>query len=80
MSILRDNPGRREARFAPAITCVHARVGLCSHCLDDFERDPVAYLNFGFHPAGIARWKAFCEEMAHRYRDASTPPSDDVPF
>ena len=45
------------------LTCIHQSSGLCSECQEAYLVDPQAYMDYGDHPVGIARWNAFREEM-----------------
>lgn len=51
----------------PALTCIHRealnRLGLCSSCKEEFETDPLAFIEYGSHPEGIRRWEALQAEM-----------------
>lgn len=66
------------------LTCNHRESGLCPECRDDYETDSSAWLEFGCHPAGQARWEEFRREMdakAAREREAESqrcwaPPAD----
>jgi hypothetical protein len=67
------------------LTCVHADQGLCPACQAEYEEDPQAWIEFGDHPAGLARWKpvqdAMDREAEDLARDGLLPPSDDtIPF
>lgn len=48
----RDNPH--------SLTCVHNSLGgysgLCLHCQEEYKSDPVHYVMYGNHPAGLERW------------------------
>jgi hypothetical protein len=65
--------------------CIHAASGLCPDCRDAYEEDPSGYLDYGDHPAGLARWQALQAEIA---ADSASPESraesqeseDDLPF
>ncbi len=49
--------------------CVHPRTTrLCGECQQLFDRDPLGYIEWGEHPAGIARWQALQEEIAEAAR------------
>jgi len=37
--------------------CIHQEHGLCARCTEAWEEDPMAYLEFGDHPAGVRRWE-----------------------
>ena len=52
------------------MTCIHATAGLCPACQAEYDYDPDAYLEYGDHPAGLARWRALQEDIAH---DACQP-------
>lgn len=64
------------------LTCTHAERGLCAQCQVEFDEDPMAYLEYGSHPDGEARWKALLEEMAQRPERPEPPGYDDshIPF
>lgn len=68
------------------MTCIHAATDLCPACQATYAADPGAYLEYGDHHAGIARWRALQEDIAHDAHDACQPtvivgdrPSD-IPF
>ncbi len=63
-----------------AITCIHATAGLCPKCQADYDADPLAYLEYGDHPAGIANWRALQEEMAANLSRPVLPQDDSMPF
>jgi len=46
------------------MTCIHSTTGLCPDCQANHDEDPTAWMEYGNHPDGIARWKALQEEMA----------------
>ena len=58
------------------LTCTHQAAGLCADCQADYDEDPAAWLEFGNHPEGLARWNA---EQAMIDRDAAdqVPAVDD---
>jgi len=68
------------------LTCIHASEGLCRHCRLDYEHDPVAFEEFGEHPAGIRRWKETLEQIAgealwqQRYEIGPVPLDPELPF
>ena len=66
-----------------ALTCVHAIVGLCPACQEEYYGDPSAYWEYGDHQAGIANWKALQEEMARSAAESLAAPSEpdpNIPF
>ncbi len=70
------------------LTCVHLLAvsadGLCPQCEEDYDADPEAYHEFGEHPEGVRRWKAFQAELAampqHDPIDDSGINNDSLPF
>lgn len=50
--------------MARHLTCIHAVSGLCVACLEEFAEDPMAFAEFGNHPAGIANFAALQAEIA----------------
>lgn len=67
------------------LTCIHAASGLCPECQADYDEDPDAWIEFGPHPEGIARWKAEEAIQAEweRQNPAPTetqPPDPVIPF
>jgi hypothetical protein len=62
--------------------CVHGDgTGLCPGCRADHDEDPAAWLEFGDHPAGIARWAAEQEQIARDAAAAVSRPADpSAPF
>jgi hypothetical protein len=46
------------------LTCIHQSHGLCRRCQRDFDEDPVAWLEFGNHPEGLANLAALEAELA----------------
>lgn len=61
-------------------TCIHRQSGLCPDCQADFDADPMAWIEFGNHPQGLARWQDLQEEM--KQTPPATLPVDDstIPF
>lgn len=61
------------------MTCIHSDTGLCPDCQADYDVDPLAWLEFGLHTEGIARWNTLRAEIAAQEPDE---PIDwtDVPF
>ena len=47
------------------VTCIHSANGLCRTCQAEYDADPDAYIEFGQHPAGEARWKEELEKAAN---------------
>lgn len=72
----------------PALTCIHATsagsAGLCDQCYADYQEDPEAFLEFGDHPEGLARWRELQAEMSeYAARQAALPttaPDPTIPF
>ncbi len=65
------------------LNCIHTEtgVGLCEQCQADYDEDPMAYVEFGYHPEGIRRWRE--EEasiLADRVVPFTTPVDQDIPF
>jgi hypothetical protein len=54
---------------ATGLTCIHADRGLCPDCREEYEEDPSGWLEYGQHPAGLARWRALQARVA-----AASPP------
>lgn len=59
------------------LTCIHSTAGLCPACQADYDEDPAAWLEFGDHPEGIARWKAEQERIDRNAADQPTMPLRD---
>lgn len=62
------------------LTCIHARDGLCPDCATEFDEDPMAYHEFGAHPAGIARMAELDREMSEREPEAPCDDMEGIPF
>lgn len=70
------------------LTCIHAQVGLCRECQDEYDYDPESYVEFGDHPEGLLRWRSLQEEIAEfnrrraeiPARDATSPTPNEIPF
>jgi hypothetical protein len=67
------------------LTCIHSTDGLCEQCQADYDEDPDAWIEYGPHPAGIARWAAEQAMQAEwcRQHPASTEPlkpDPEIPF
>jgi hypothetical protein len=64
------------------LTCIHATTGLCPQCQEEYNEDPLAFLEFGQHTAGIANWAALQAEMLAE-REEELPASEvdeSIPF
>lgn len=48
-------------------TCIHQADGLCPDCLESFQADPNAWIEYGDHPQGIANWQRLLAEMENYY-------------
>ena len=69
----------------PDLTCIHAQHGLCPACQAEYDADKEAWLEYGNHPAGLARWRAELEaiaaDQAAAAREAVPQTADDeTPF
>ena len=68
------------------LTCIHAESGLCPDCQQEFDFDPVAYIDYGDHPEGIERWAEVQKLMNEvtQYTGYSVPshtdPDPAIPF
>ena len=74
------------------ITCIHAPpgvTGLCTTCREEYDEDALAFLEYGQHEAGEARWAAdWAAELASIEADQATmsqhaetyPPGEEIPF
>lgn len=75
------------------MTCNHRReqgqTGLCDECESDYQADPIGWMEFGYHPQGIAAWEEVerlmeeCRNLGKGYavpchQDEST--DDVIPF
>lgn len=74
-----------NAPHPSGLTCIHALLGLCAECKDDYDEDPSAYFEFGDHPHGIANWKRLQDEIAadRPAEHDNTPPAvydGEIPF
>lgn len=48
----------------PHETCIHRPAGgLCPNCQAEYEADPTAWIDYGYHSAGLARWEAELDAM-----------------
>lgn len=58
------------------LTCIHEDDGLCPTCEAEYEADPLSWLEYGQHPAGLENWQRLQDELA-----ADRPPehNDDMP-
>jgi hypothetical protein len=63
-------------------TCLHTTSGLCPACQADYDADPEAWLDYGDHPAGVARTLALWAELAAEQAAAGPPaePDPTIPF
>lgn len=73
------------------VECIQVERGpdgprLCDKCWAEYLEDPTAYIDYGDHPAGIARW-AEVEEMmleSSQYTGYAVPcfndPDPEIPF
>jgi hypothetical protein len=59
------------------ITCVHVAAGLCKSCQAEYDEDPSAYWEYGDHPAGLARWRDLCAEIAAEVASMNARIADD---
>lgn len=62
--------------------CIHGDGRtLCADCQADYEYDPESYIEYGDHPAGLARYREMMEEIA---KDAAAQPyvapDPNIPF
>lgn len=68
----------------PPITCFHASLGLCSECQAEHDEDPQAWIEYGPHPDGNARWESLQGEIAQAADDRANWNAADqdasVPF
>ncbi len=68
---------------ADPMTCIHRQHGLCPDCQEEHDADPGAWLEFGRHVAGIARWEKFEAELAADRQAEETVAvfqDDEIPF
>jgi hypothetical protein len=66
-------------------TCIHAVAGLCEVCQVEYELDPLAWIEFGSHEAGIRRYRELLDEIAadaarERRAEAGPYPGEEFPF
>ena len=59
------------------LTCIHSLAGLCRACQDEYDTDPAAFIEFGNHPEGIARWQGLLAEIAADADRPEGPPWPD---
>lgn len=62
------------------LTCLHQPQGLCPACQADYDYDPLAYHEYGDHPAGSKRWADLQAEMNAEPRGEQIPADDSIPF
>lgn len=62
------------------MTCIHRTLGLCDLCQFEYDEDPDAWVEYGFHKAGIERWVTLQEEMNQASREAVGAADPDLPF
>lgn len=69
------------------LTCDHmpeGEEGLCPDCQADYEEDAFAWIEFGPHPQGQARWQAEMTRMAEEHMEGMTfapvAEDSDLPF
>jgi hypothetical protein len=53
---------------------------LCPNCLAEYSEDPVAWLEYGEHPAGIANWRSLREEMNRAQEPTPSEAWDGISF
>jgi hypothetical protein len=58
--------------------CTRRDSGLCSACQADYDEDPLAWIEFGDHPAGQSRWAV--EVAAAAACPAPSPDQTDYPY
>jgi hypothetical protein len=68
-----EREGYKVVGGIPA-TCIHQPTGLCPACQAEYDEDPVAWMEYGDHPAGLANWRALQAEMDEQ---AQRPHQDD---
>jgi hypothetical protein len=65
------------------LTCIHqenkGQTGLCRHCQDEYAADPEAYLEYGDHREGIARWEEMERLMNECHKGETEPRADYKP-
>lgn len=45
------------------LTCNHAEIGLCRQCSEEYDIDPLAFHEFGPHPAGDHNSERLAQEI-----------------
>jgi hypothetical protein len=60
------------------LTCIHAANGLCPDCEADYDYDPIAWVEFGNHPQGIANWEAELKAIEEWQQPSEPDPT--IPF
>jgi hypothetical protein len=71
-------------RLAVEPACKHRTRGLCLDCWDDYQEDPTAWAEYGYHAQGEANTKKLFAELAEM-PPATEPPMEmagpnDIPF
>jgi len=61
-------------RLSVEPACKHRTRGLCLDCWDDYQEDPTAWAEYGYHAQGEANTKALFAELA-----ADSPPLTEPP-
>jgi hypothetical protein len=70
-----------EQRYSCSVSCSHRAAGLCDACLRDYLEDPIAWLEYGDHPAGRANWERLRAEMGRgRPLEPAFLDDADLPF
>src|SRR5262245_5772795 len=63
------------------LTCIHTERGLCPACQSDYDADPLAYLEYGDHPEGLANYQRLLDEIAQAAQDPTPLVAwDEIPF
>ena len=62
------------------MNCIHNAIGLCDACQAEHDEDPIAWIEFGQHEAGIENWHRLQVEMdEERQRLQALPASEPDP-
>jgi hypothetical protein len=60
--------------------CKHRTRGLCLDCWDDYQEDPTAWAEYGYHAQGEANTKKLFAELAEMPPETEEPIGPHIPF
>lgn len=63
-------------------TCIHRESGLCADCQAEYDTDPEAWIEFGYHTQGQLNWEAEKKLIEQSARESTERqlPDPDLPF